>query len=79
VLIKDPPENPMVSFNFTNAMLDEGTTFTFGPWFSIANGCGGFNSHLAETREPMAWHLLQHPVATLMASLIISANFGFLI
>jgi hypothetical protein len=30
VLIKDPPEDSMASFNFTSAMLEEGTTFTFG-------------------------------------------------
>jgi hypothetical protein len=33
-------------------VLDVGTTFTFGFWFCIANGRGGFNSHLADTREP---------------------------
>jgi hypothetical protein len=44
----------MASFNFTSDMLDEGTTFTFGSWFCIADGGGGFNSHVAETREPMA-------------------------
>jgi hypothetical protein len=30
VLIKDSQENSMTSFNFTSAVLDEGTTFTFG-------------------------------------------------
>jgi hypothetical protein len=30
VLIEDPPENSMASFNFTTAMLDEGTNFIFG-------------------------------------------------
>jgi hypothetical protein len=48
VLIKDPPENSMASFNFTSAVLDEGTTLC------IANGRGGFKSHLADTREPTA-------------------------
>jgi hypothetical protein len=28
--VEHPPENSMASFNFTNAMLDEGTTFIFG-------------------------------------------------
>jgi hypothetical protein len=32
----------MASFNFTSAVLDEGTTFTFGSWIFIANGSGGF-------------------------------------
>jgi hypothetical protein len=35
-------------------MLDKGTTFIFGFWICIANGSGGFNSHLADTREPEA-------------------------
>jgi hypothetical protein len=29
-LIKDSLENSMASFNFTNVVLDEGTTFIFG-------------------------------------------------
>jgi hypothetical protein len=49
--IEHPPENSMASFNFTSAVLDEGTAFT-GPCFCIADDGGGFNSHLAETREP---------------------------
>jgi hypothetical protein len=54
VLIKDPLENLMASFNFTSAMLDEGTTFIFGSWICIADGLGGFNSHLANSKEPEA-------------------------
>jgi hypothetical protein len=38
----------MASFNFTSAMPDEGTSFTFGFWVCIAKGHGGFNSNLAE-------------------------------
>jgi hypothetical protein len=30
VFIKHPPENFMESFDFTSAMLDEGTTFILG-------------------------------------------------
>jgi hypothetical protein len=30
VLIEDPPENYMVSFNFTSVVLHEGMTFIFG-------------------------------------------------
>jgi hypothetical protein len=44
----------MQSFNFTNTMLDEGTTFIFGSWICIANGLGGFNSHLANSKESEA-------------------------
>jgi hypothetical protein len=29
VLIDDPQENSMATFDFTSAMLDEGTTFVF--------------------------------------------------
>jgi hypothetical protein len=54
VFIKHPPENSMASFNFTSAVLDEGTTFTFGSWICVANGLGGFNSRLANSREPEA-------------------------
>jgi hypothetical protein len=32
-------------------VLDEGTTFIFGSWICIANGLGGFNSHIANSRE----------------------------
>jgi hypothetical protein len=52
VLIKDPPANSMASFHFTSAMLKEGTTFTFSSWVCIANGLGGFNSHLVSPKEP---------------------------
>jgi hypothetical protein len=53
-LIKDPLEILMASFNFTSAMLDEGTTFNFGSWICIVDGLGGFNSHLANSKEPEA-------------------------
>jgi hypothetical protein len=49
VFIEHPPENSMASFNFTSAVLDEGTTFIFGYWICVANGLGGFNSHLVDT------------------------------
>jgi hypothetical protein len=41
----------MASFDFTSVVLDEGTTFIFSSWICIANGSGGFNSHLADTGE----------------------------
>jgi hypothetical protein len=55
VFIEHPLENLMASFNLTSAMLDEGTTFISGSWICITNGLGGFNSHLANSREPEAF------------------------
>jgi hypothetical protein len=51
VFIEHPPENLMASFDFTSVVLDGGTTFIFCSWICIANGSGGFNSHLADSRE----------------------------
>jgi hypothetical protein len=42
----------MASFNFTSAVPDEGTTFTFSSWVGTANGSGGFNSRLANPKKP---------------------------
>jgi hypothetical protein len=44
----------MASPSFTSTVLDEGTTFIFGSWICIANGLGGFNSHLVHSRKPEA-------------------------
>jgi hypothetical protein len=41
----------MAPFSFTSTMLDEGTTFVFGSRICIANGSGGFNGHLADSRK----------------------------
>jgi hypothetical protein len=41
VFIEYPPENSMASFDFTSAVLDEGTMFIFGSWIYIANSSGG--------------------------------------
>jgi hypothetical protein len=54
VFIEHPPENSVASFNFTSAVLDEGTTFIFSSWICVANGLGGFNSHLANSKKPKA-------------------------
>jgi hypothetical protein len=54
VFIEHPLENSMASFNFTSAVLDEGTTFIFGSWICVANGSGGFNNHQANSKEPDA-------------------------
>jgi hypothetical protein len=47
-----PPKNSMASFSFTITVLDKGTTLVFGSWICIANGSGGFNVHLANSRKP---------------------------
>jgi len=36
----------MASFKFTSTVPDEGATFAFSSWI------GGFNSHLAKSRDP---------------------------
>jgi hypothetical protein len=54
VFIEHSPENLMASFSFTSIVLDEGTTFIFGSWICVANGSGGFNGHLADSRKPKA-------------------------
>jgi hypothetical protein len=54
VFIEHPTENSMAPFDFISAMLNEGTTFIFGSWICVANGLGGFNSHLANSKEPKA-------------------------
>ena len=36
----------MASFEFSFLAIDAGTTFVFGSWVCIANGLGGFSSHL---------------------------------
>jgi hypothetical protein len=51
VFIEHPPENSMASLSFTSTVLDEGTTFIFGSWICIANGLGGINSHLVDSRK----------------------------
>jgi hypothetical protein len=54
VFIKHLSENSMASLNFTSTVLDESTTFIFGFWICVANGLGGFNSYLADSRKPEA-------------------------
>jgi hypothetical protein len=50
----------MAYFHFTSTMLDECTTFIFGSWICIANDSGGFNSHLANSRESETPAAAQH-------------------
>jgi hypothetical protein len=54
VFVEHPPENSMASLSFTSTVLDEGTTFVFGSWICVANGLGGFNSRLVDSRKPEA-------------------------
>ena len=45
----------MASFEFSFPAIDTGTSFIFGSWVYIANGSGGFSSHLinrASTKAP---------------------------
>ena len=43
---KDQQKNLMASFGFSFLAIDAGTTFIFGSWIGIADGSGGFSSHL---------------------------------
>jgi hypothetical protein len=60
VFIEHPLENSMSSLSFTSNMLDKGTTFIFGSWICIANGLGGFNSHLIDSRKLEASAATRH-------------------
>jgi hypothetical protein len=42
----------MASFNFTSAVINEGMTFIFDSWICVADCLVGFNSHLANSKEP---------------------------
>ena len=44
----------MATFTFDIMTIDRGTTFVFGSWVYIANGSGGFDSHLNNPTEPEA-------------------------
>jgi hypothetical protein len=54
LFIKDPLANSMATFNLTNAMLNEGTMFTFSSWVCVANGSSGLNNDLVNTKKPEA-------------------------
>jgi hypothetical protein len=60
LFVEHPPENSMASLSFTSTVLDEGVTFIFGSWICIANGLGGFNSHLVDSRKSEASTPTQH-------------------
>jgi hypothetical protein len=40
-----------------NSLKIHRRTFIFGSWICVANGLGGFNSHLAKSKEPKATSL----------------------
>ena len=42
MLIEDPLLNSMAFFNFTSAVLPEGTTFVFGSWVCVSDGTSDF-------------------------------------
>jgi hypothetical protein len=44
----------MATFGFTTMAFPQGATFIFGSWVCIANGLGGFDSHLTNPIEPEA-------------------------
>jgi hypothetical protein len=46
--------NLMASFNFTSAVLDEGTTFIFSSWVCVADGASNFSRHLIDDMKPEA-------------------------
>jgi hypothetical protein len=54
VFIEHPLENSMASLSFTSIVPDEGIIFIFGSWICIANGLGGFNSCLVDSRKTEA-------------------------
>ena len=44
----------MATFAFSTMAFPQGATFVFGLWVCIANGSGGFDSHLANPIAPEA-------------------------
>jgi hypothetical protein len=55
VFIERPPEDSMIFFNFTSAVLDEGTNFIFGSWVCIHDAAGSFRRHLGDDTKPEAF------------------------
>lgn len=50
----------MVTFNFTNTVLEEGMTFNFGSWVCIANDAGNFRWHLIDNKKMEGPTMLPH-------------------
>ena len=42
----------MATFVFSTMVLPQGVTFIFGSWVCVANGSGGFDSHLTNSPAP---------------------------
>ena len=42
----------MATFALSTMTIPQGTTFVFGSWVCIANGLGGFDSHLTNPTAP---------------------------
>ena len=42
----------MATFAFSTTMPPRGATFIFGSWVCVANGSGGFDSHLTNSPTP---------------------------
>ena len=48
----------MAPFKFNYAVPEQATTFVVGSWICVANGSGGYDSHLDNPKEPeasLAW------------------------
>ena len=48
----DHRRNSMASPDNSDSVLAKGTTITFGSWVLIADGSGGFDSHLVDPNAP---------------------------
>ena len=44
--------NSMATFAFSTMALPQGATFIFSSWVCVANGSGGFDSHLTNSPTP---------------------------
>ena len=44
----------MATFAFSTMTPPKGVTFIFGSWVCVANGSGGFDSHLTNSPTPMS-------------------------
>jgi hypothetical protein len=60
VFIKHPIDNSMALLSFTSTMPDKGTTLIYGSWVCVANGLGGFTSHLVDSTKLEASATTRH-------------------
>jgi hypothetical protein len=54
MFIEHPPKNSMAFFDFTSAVLDEGTTFILGSWVCVADSAGSFHRYLVDDTRAKA-------------------------